>query len=57
MNFSHGKGILVVVSACFPQLKDDVVEATFFGHIKKFLDPNALRFSSLSKPKQIIQKK
>lgn len=59
MNLSQGNEIFVAValSACFAQLEeeDDVpapapAEFDVFGHRKKFLEPNPISFSSLSKP-------
>lgn len=51
MNFGQGKSTLISVWASFLHLEDDDVSApNFFGHKKKFLVPNAINFSALSRP-------
>jgi hypothetical protein len=55
MNFSQAKPpVLEAFSACFEHDEDGVVvppsTAVFLEHRKKFLDPSAISFSSLSKP-------
>ena len=58
MNFSHANPFLETFSASFEHDADDAVTppppqpptAFALGHRKKFLDPNSISFSSLSKP-------
>lgn len=61
MNLSQGNPFLVAFSASFEQREVDEVTAApplspvasaaaFFGQRKKFLEPNSISFSSLSKP-------